>query len=89
MNENSLMQFLMQMSQRGDSEMGEGDYKDFLANYMNAMNRGADDSQIQSMLEAFSPQRKQAMSDYAGGPALEKDPHIRDARGSLNRLLSK
>lgn len=87
MDNDSILQFMSNMIARGNQDQGEGDYRDFLANYMNARNQGASDEDLQSMLSAFSPERIQAMKDFGGGPSFEKNPNIREARGSLNSLL--
>lgn len=76
-------------SRRKAEDEGEGDYRDFLANYMHAVNQGATDEDIQRLLGSVSPDRAEAMLNYGGGPNIERDPYIQSSRGSLNQLLRK
>lgn len=85
-----LMRAISSLSARGDSDKGEGDYRDFLTQYMNSINQyGADEGDASMMLNELSPDRRQAMTEYGGGPAVEMDPFIQQARNSLNDLLRR
>ena len=82
---------ILQKIQRGNDRDvdSEEDYGNFLANLMHARNRGAEDDEIERLLNAHSPDRIEGMADNLGGTNFERDPYIAQDRSSLNAMLRK
>ena len=76
-------------TKKGKKDMGEGDYKDFIWQYMNALNHGAQDEDLQYMSDEIPQERQDEMLKFGGGPNLERNPHIRAARSNVNRMLKR
>ena len=87
MDEQELIQMMMGFGKLPKEDMGQGDYEHFLAQYANAMNRRADEEQLQALVDAIPGERRQAMVQYGGMPQVGGDPYVNDFRNSLNNRL--
>lgn len=91
MDDDFVQKFLEAFARKGEGDMGDGDYKDFLINYMNAKNHGAQQEQLEDMANLIPGNRRDAMAnDQAVGDLnLEKNPFINAARAGANGLLRR
>lgn len=89
MNENDLRALFDAFSNHNMHNGGEGDYHDFLTNYMHAINQGGQEDVMRSIIDQINPERRQDMIDYGGGPNMERNQTIKESRGGLNNLLRR
>lgn len=88
MDPNQLQTNIQQFLSRGNTQGGQGDYQDFLNQYMNAVNQRATPSQLSLMAATVPRERREAMLDYGGlNLYRDKNPVIRGAREQVYGLL--
>lgn len=87
MDEEQLKALISNFTNKGEHQGSDEDYKDFLVNYMNAVNHGAQDDQLKMMADSISPERRGAMDVYNSQLGMESDPTIQLERNGLTGLL--
>lgn len=82
-------QFMNKTSREKKRDEGEGDYQDFLWQYLHALNHGATDDEMMGMAGQVEPERRDAMSKFAGGTKLETSPFVQEGRAAVNNLFKR
>lgn len=89
MDEELLRALMNNFELKGDSDMGEGDYRDLLWQVMHATNQGASEDELEELTSLVPQARRDAMLEYGGGPSLDPNLFNRQHRQGLNRLLKR
>lgn len=90
MNDDILQSLLQNFSAKQDSDLGEGDYRDFMTQYMHALNNGANQDDLSTLGANVSPKRRQAMLAYGDSPShngMASAPAANDADAAVRTLL--
>lgn len=90
MNEDDLRAMIEGFAAKHNDNKGEGNYKDFLANYMHAMNQKATEDQLMQFGASVPTEQRRGMSEYMtslGGGNYDRNPHTQEAHSGVANLL--
>lgn len=89
MDEEQLQALISNFTMKGEKQSGEDDYKDFLVQYMNALNQGAEEEQLQMMAGMVSPERLGRMNEYDQSRPMHANPTVELESMGLQNLLRR
>lgn len=73
------------------SDDPDGDYRDFITNFLHAQNHfQADAGDATLMLNELPPEKRKSLAEYNGGPPAQNynmEPHHREAQSLINSIL--
>ncbi len=88
MDEEFLTNLLKHFAVDQPSGDDEGDYNDFLNNYMHAQNQGIQDDDLLGVLQGMDPSRLKAMMDQSNA-SFSRNPQVRAPNSNLRDLMRR